>query len=66
MKHICAPHYAYGQIIELVETYILNKVMNVHPSLRTRKMTIAQFARRFHLEPLAPDAKTVEFTTDME
>lgn len=61
MKHICAPHYAYGQIIELIETYILNKVTSVHPSLRSRKTAIAQFARRFQLEPLAPDAKKIEF-----
>ena len=64
MKKIKAPHYAYGQIMNLVETFILNKVTSIEHSLRSRKSALDNFARRFQLRPLRPDAKTVQHKSE--
>lgn len=63
MKHIKAPHDTYGNIIKLVETFLLNKVTAVRPSLRSRGSAIKHLAKRFQLESLRPRAEQKQFKT---
>jgi hypothetical protein len=61
IRKIKAPHYAYNQIIELVKTLVLNKVKTLTGWYRKRNTALAQFARRFQLEPLLPVLRHVEY-----
>jgi hypothetical protein len=61
MRKIQAPHYAYDEIMELVETLVLNKVSTFTASFRSRSTAITQFSQRFQLGPLQPMSRYVEF-----
>ena len=58
-----APNYLYDELMKLFGLRLLGKLNSFSTSFRSRQSTIDHFARRFHLDELAPTLSLHTFNT---